>query len=207
MTVPRADDSRAVDDPEPPGNEAGDDPTENGTDAETARVAGWGRIIRGNRAIWITSLIAIVCLVAGLLAGRFLFGAPTAAVPDPGLVTVPVEFGELSNDVTIRADVGYADAVDVSIDTSTLSGAAIVTGAVPEIGTELGALSVALEITGRPVIVLPGDLPAYRTLRMGVSGPDVVQLKQSLAAVGLNAGDPASNVFDQATAEDRKSVV
>lgn len=170
-------------------------------DAETSRVLGWRRIIRGNRAIWIAALIAIVCLVAGLLAGRFLFGAPTAEVPEAGLVTVPVEYGELSNDVTIRADVGYADAVDVSIDTSTVSGAAVVTGAVPEVGAELGALSVALEITGRPVIVLPGELPAYRTLRMGVSGPDVVQLKQALAAVGLNPGDGAIDVFDQATSD------
>jgi len=170
-------------------------------DAETSRVLGWRRIIRGNRAIWIAALIAIVCLVAGLLAGRFLFGAPTAEVPEAGLVTVPVEYGELSNDVTIRADVGYADAVDVSIDTSTVSGAAVVTGAVPEVGAELGALSVALEITGRPVIVLPGELPAYRTLRMGVSGPDVVQLKQALTAVGLNPGDGAIDVFDQATSD------
>lgn len=170
-------------------------------DAELSRVRGWGRIIRGNRTIWIAALVAFGCLAAGLLAGHFLFGPPTADVPDAGLVTVPVEYGELSNDVTVRADVGYADAVDVSIDTSTLSGAAIVTGAVPEVGAELGPLSVALEITGRPVIVLPGDLPAYRTLRMGVSGPDVLQLKQALVTVGLNPGDTASNVFDQATAD------
>ena len=31
---------------------------------------------------------------------------------------------------------------------------------------------------GRPVIVLPGDLPVYRTLRVGVSGPDVIQLNR-----------------------------
>lgn len=167
--------------------------------ADTSRVSGWRRVLRGNRTLWIVALCAVVSLVAGLLVGRFLI-APAAAAeaPKPGLVTVPVEFGPLSNDVTLRADVGYADAVDVKIDTST--GKSIVTGAVPEVGATLTPLSVALEVSGRPVIVLPGELPAYRTMRVGVSGPDVLQLKQALVAVGINPGDAGSNIFDEATA-------
>ena len=62
--------------------------------------------------------------------------------------------------MTVRGEIAYADAVEVRVDTSTLSGPAVVTGQVPDEGTELSALSVALEIAGRPVIVLPGDLPA-----------------------------------------------
>src|SRR5690606_39783692 len=117
---------------------------------------------------------------AGLLIGLCIAAAGAGEAPEPGLVTVPVECGPLSNDVTLRADVGYADAVDVTVDTASLDGAAIVTGQVPEQGAELAALSVALEVAGRPIIVLPGELPAYRTLRVGVSGPDVLQLKQAL---------------------------
>ncbi len=170
---------------------------------DTSRVSGWGRVLRGNRTLWIVALGAVVCLVAGLLVGRFLLSpdASSADAPEPGLVTAPVEFGPLSNDVTLRADVGYADAVDVKIDTSTLTGGAVVTGKTPEVGATLEPLSVALEIVGRPVIVLPGELPAYRTLRFGVSGPDVLQLKQALASVGIGAGDVNSHMFDQATAE------
>lgn len=169
-----------------------------------AFLRGWGRVFRGNRPLWITSAIAVASLVIGLLVGTFVVSPVEAAsradAPEPGLITVPVEFGELSNDVTIRADVGYADAVEVTIDTATLSGPAVVTGQVPEVGTELNALSIALEVAGRPVIVLPGDLPAYRSLRFGVSGPDVVQLKNALRSVGIDGGDPASNVFDAQTA-------
>lgn len=171
--------------------------------ADTSRVAGWGRIFRGNRTLWIVAAVAAVSLVAGLLVGTFVISGADARreAPEPGLVTVPVEFGELTNDVTIRADVGYADAVDVTLDTSSVGGPAIVTGQVPAVGAQLAPLSIALEITGRPVIVLPGELPAYRTLRFGVSGPDVTQLKQALAAVGIDPGDAGSNVFDQATAD------
>lgn len=162
------------------------------------------RVFNGNRALWIVAAIAVVSLVAGLLVGRFIVSPAEAAAhaepPEPGLITVPVELGELSNDVTIRGEVGYADAADITLDTSSLPGPAIVTGRVPEAGAELGPLSIALEIAGRPVIVLPGDLPAYRTIRFGMAGPDVVQYKQAMAAVGIDAGDAASDVFDAAAA-------
>lgn len=174
-----------------------------GADVDTSRVSGWGRVLRGNRTLWIVALSAVVCLVVGLLVGRFLLSpdASSADAPEPGLVTTPVEFGPLSNDVTLRADVGYADAVEVKLDTSAFSGAAVVTGQVPEVGATLSPLSIALEVVGRPVIVLPGELPSYRTLRFGVSGPDVLQLKQALTSVGIGVGDVNSNVFDQATAD------
>ncbi|RJT96653.1 hypothetical protein D6T65_16025 [Arthrobacter frigidicola] len=156
-------------------------------------------VFRRNRTLWIVAASAVLSLVAGLLLGRFLVSpadaAATAKPPAAGLVTVPVEFGRLSNDVTIRGEVAYADPVEVRIDTSSVSGAAVVTGQVPEVGAELKALSIALEVTGRPVIVLPGELPAYRTLQVGVSGPDVVQFKTAVRSIGLDAGDPADPLF------------
>ncbi|KAA9085289.1 efflux RND transporter periplasmic adaptor subunit [Microbacterium radiodurans] len=163
----------------------------------------WRAVVSRNRALWITAGIAVLALVGGLLLGRFVMAPASATADDapaPGLVTVPVAFGPLSNDVTIRSDVGFADPVEVKIDTSAIAGPAVVTGQVPELGAELGPLSVALEVAGRPVITLPGELPAYRTLRFGVSGPDVVQFKEAMRAVGIDAGDPANDVFDEQAA-------
>jgi len=172
--------------------------------APTVKVAGWSRLFRSNRALWIVAAAAAVSLVAGLLVGRFVLSPADAASmsdpPEAGLITVPVEYGVLSNDVTIRGEVGYADAVEVTIDTASLAGPAVVTGNVPEVGATLNALSIALEVAGRPVIVLPGSLPAYRTLAFGMSGPDVVQFKEAMRAVGIDAGDPASDVFDATAA-------
>ncbi|GAB7191450.1 hypothetical protein NUM3379_21570 [Kineococcus sp. NUM-3379] len=154
-------------------------------------------LLRRNRVLLVVAGAAALSLVAGLLLGRFVLGAADEEeVPAPGLITVPVELGELSNDVTIRGEVAYSDSVEVRIDTSAIPGPAVVTGRVPAVGTELTGLSVALEVTGRPVLVLPGQLPAYRTLQVGVSGPDVVQFKQAVRAVGLDAGNPGSDVFD-----------
>ncbi len=165
---------------------------------------GWGRLLQGNRVIWVIAVVAVVSLVAGIALSRFIISpadaASNAAAPEGGLITVPVEFRALSNNVTIRGDANYADSVDVTLETGDIGGPAVVTGQVPEIGASLGAASVALEVVGRPVIVLPGDLPVYRTLRVGVSGPDVLQLKQALQSLGISAGNVSSNVFDSATA-------
>jgi hypothetical protein len=172
------------------------------TGAEPSRRSAWLALLHRNRPLWVTAAVAVVALVAGLLAGRFLVAPDTAGAeaPAPGLVSVPVAFGALSNDVTIRGEIGYADSVEVTVDTSAVAGPAVVTGQVPEVGSELDALEVALEIAGRPVVVLPGELPAYRALRVGVSGPDVVQFKEAVRAVGLDAGDPSDDVFDQTAA-------
>lgn len=164
------------------------------------RSAGPGRLgvaLRRNRSLLVVAGVAVVALGGGLLVGKYAFsGEAEANVPAAGLVTAPVEYGELSNDVTIRGEVAYSDSVEVKIDTSAISGPAVVTGRVPIAGDELTGLSTALEVAGRPVIVLPGELPAYRSLNVGVSGPDVVQFKQALRAVGLDGGNPENDVFD-----------
>jgi len=193
-----------------PGSTTAPDAPDTDTEGDTAAPAasgrwrGWRRVFSSNRALWIIAAAAVLSLVAGLLLGRFVLSPADAASltdpPEAGLITVPVEFGVLSNDVTIRGEVGYADAVEVTIDTASLGGPAVVTGSVPAVGATLGALSIALEVTGRPVIVLPGELPAYRTLVFGMTGPDVSQFKAAMRAVGLDAGDPASPVFDATAA-------
>ena len=165
---------------------------------------GWGRLVQGNRVIWVIAAVAVLSLIAGIALSRFIISpaeaASNAAAPEGGLITVPVEYRALSNNVTIRGSANYADSVDVTIETGDIGGPAVVTGQVPEVGASLDAASIALEVTGRPVIVLPGDLPVYRTLRVGVSGPDVLQLKEALQSMGISAGNVSSNVFDSATA-------
>ena len=62
----------------------------------------------------------------------------------------------LSSDSVARGDALYDDAVSVTLETGDLGGPAVVTGAVPVVGAEVAAGGVILEVTGRPVIVLPG---------------------------------------------------
>ncbi|WP_432544263.1 efflux RND transporter periplasmic adaptor subunit [Kineococcus sp. SYSU DK002] len=174
-----------------------DSPARRGAARRAARPNRWAAVLRRNRVLLVVAAAAVVSLVAGLLLGRFAFGATAEdTVPEPGLVTAPVQLEALSNDVTLRGEVAYSDSVEVRIDASAFSGPAVVTGRVPAVGDPLAGLSIALEVAGRPVIVLPGALPAYRTLQVGVSGPDVVQFKEALRAVGLDGGNPENDVFD-----------
>lgn len=156
------------------------------------------------RTIWILGVTAVISLGAGLGLSKLIVSpseaAANAAPPEAGQITVPVEQRTLSNEVIMRADAIYEDPVQVTIEAGDIGGPAVVTGRVPEVGTELAAGDVALEVTGRPVIVLTGDLPVYRTLRAGVSGPDVLQLKAALAALGIDPGNESSDTYDSATA-------
>lgn len=180
---------------------AGDDAAPERVKPDPA-VAGWRRVLHGNRALWVLAAVAIVSLVAGVALSAVIVSPGQAAAdakpPEPGLITVPVELRTLSNDVTLRGDVVYADSVDVTLEAGDRTGPAVVTGRVPEAGATFGPASVALEVAGRPVIVLPGDLPVYRTLRLGLAGPDVNQLKESLRSLGIDPG--GSETFDAATA-------
>ncbi|WP_034620441.1 peptidoglycan-binding domain-containing protein [Cellulomonas sp. URHE0023] len=157
----------------------------------------------GRRTIVAMAVVAVVCLGAGLLLSRLLTSpgkaAADAAPPVAGPITVPVENRVIANTVVIRGDVGYDDPVTLRVETGDLGGPAVVTGQVPAVDAILQPASVALEVVGRPVIVLPGDLPTYRTLRAGVSGPDVVQLKAALASLGIDAG-ASTDTYDAATA-------
>jgi hypothetical protein len=171
---------------------------------ERSRSSGWGRVFRGNRIVWVLAGTAVGALAIGTGFGAVLVGAEDAGSAsrptEAGLITVPVERRVISNEIVTRGDALFADAVELSVDVSGLDGPAVVTGEVPAVGSTLEAGTVALEIAGRPVIVLPGEVPAYRTMRVGASGSDITQLKAALVALGIDPGDAASPLFDQATA-------
>lgn len=156
------------------------------------------------RTIWIMALTAVLSLGAGLGLSRMITSpadaAANAAPPAAGPITVPVELRSLKNDVVLRGDAVYEDPASVTLETGDIGGAAIVTGQVPEVGATLDSGDVMLEVGGRPVILLTGELPVYRTLRVGVSGPDVLQLKTALNALGIPHGDTLSPAYDAATA-------
>lgn len=124
--------------------------------------------------------------------------AADAKPPTPSLITAAVDQRLLSADVVARGSIDYSDPVPLS-----LSGAIgdkdskpVVT-MVPEVGTELTEGSISLEVSGRPVILLQGELPVYRDLRPGSTGDDVLQLEQALERLGFLTG--ANNTWGDDT--------
>ena len=168
--------------------------------ASTAPKPGW----RGTRLVALLAAVAIVSLLLGIVVMQFIVSpaelAARTAAPEAGPVTAPVEERVIENTVVTRGEVTHAGAVEAQIEVAGMEERPVVTGRVPEAGDELKAGEVALEVAGRPVIVLPGALPAYRDLRVGLRGPDVTELKKALAGFDLWAGDPGTDIYDADTA-------
>lgn len=136
--------------------------------------------------------------VAGSRISSPAEAAANAQPPTPSLITVAVDERLLSADINARGSIDYSDPVSLKLSGSIgEDGAPQVVTMTPEVGTELVEGSVALEVVGRPVFVLEGDLPVYRDLRPGSRGDDVLQLEEALVRLGLMSS--ADEVWDNAT--------
>jgi peptidoglycan hydrolase-like protein with peptidoglycan-binding domain len=156
------------------------------------------------------AIVAVVFLGLGFLLGGLVRSpaelAAETAVPPEGLITAKVEARAITSTVTARADVVFADPVEINPAAPEGVGAPVVTGQVPEVGAEVKAGDVILEVSGSPVFVLPGSFKAYRSMGPGSSGPDVAQLRAALAALGYNAGNAESKDYDKALADAVKAL-
>lgn len=117
--------------------------------------------------------------------------AARTAPPEPSLITVPLELIELSSDVVARGDVRYDTPTTLS-----LSGSfgpdieSLVVTAITQAGDQLKDGSVVMEVSGRPILLLQGDIPMYRALRPGSVGTDVAQLETALNRLGYLEAEP-----------------
>ncbi|WP_169164584.1 hypothetical protein [Cellulomonas taurus] len=163
------------------------------------------RLPRQFRTVAVLALVALAGIGGGMLVSTRIVSpsqaAADAAPPEPQPITVPIGTRVITNEVTARGDGSFAEPQQLTLMTNRASGPSVITGRVPDVGAEVQAGTVLVEVTGRPVIVLPGAIPTYRDLGWGMSGPDVQQLKAALLSLGIDPGDPDSDVYDVQTAE------
>lgn len=154
-------------------------------------------------ALAVIAAVAVLAAGVGWFAGQRIkspadIAAETEA-PEASLITVPVEERELSTSVVIRGQVEFDDVAEIPVNPS-VSGSTIITNVPLAIGEDLIEGAVAIEVAGRPLLVLEGELPVFRPLAPGVEGPDVRQLEEALTRLGYNAGQ-VDEVFDNNTEE------
>jgi len=73
----------------------------------------------------------------------------------------------------------------------------------PAVGEVISQGQVLYRVNDRPVVLLHGSTPAYRTLSVGASGPDVAELNADLVALGYATPSqlsPSSSSLGSATA-------
>ncbi len=139
------------------------------------------------------------CLFAALGYGAALTRADSVASDHPpprGPVTAEVRLRRIASSVVARGDAAFSDRVTVALAPS--APVPVITRVPIPVGGVVEAGDVVVEIAGRPVLMLPGRLPAYRDLGGGDTGPDVAQLEQALAALGYDPGE-VDDVYTAAT--------
>lgn len=138
---------------------------------------------------WIGGLVALVAVAgAGVVIGSRVQSpeqaAANAAAPAASWITAPVEFRVLSQTVITRGDVRPQVATQVGAPSS-VEGTPVLTDAAVAAGDEVVEGARLVEVSGRPVFVMQGEVPVYRSLRPGMSGADVSQLQEAFTRLGF----------------------
>lgn len=163
-------------------------------------------LVRRRRVLLAVVVGCLVCTVAGAGAATFIRSPAQAAAetvaPRPDVLTAPVVRKVLAQSVVTRGKVTASQRVDITaVGAGKDVGRTVVTKVKVRAGQELRAGQVLVEISGRPVVLLQGAVPAYRDLMPGMTGEDVSQLQRALAGVGYPSGGDVPGVFGPGTGQ------
>jgi peptidoglycan hydrolase-like protein with peptidoglycan-binding domain len=142
---------------------------------------------RRRRLVVGIGLVVVVALAAGLTAlviHQSSPGGPTAGDGEPTALATVTRQG-LASRTELSATLGYAGHFTAINQTA---GAAYTW--LPAVGTIVTEGQALYDVDAAPVVLLYGSVPAYRTLSLGVRGPDVRQLNADLVRLGdANSSD------------------
>ncbi|MFE2555121.1 peptidoglycan-binding protein [Streptomyces sp. NPDC059352] len=161
-------------------------------------------LARRRRWVAVVAAGAVVLSGVGIGAAR-LIKSPAQAASEAGpppmdLLVARVEKRVLRDTVIVRGTATAAQTVQVAPVMSVEgAGSPVVTKLPVAVGDRVTAGRVLLEVSGRPVFVLPGRLPVYRDLKPGATGEDVEQLQEALARRGQGTGSDQAGTFGAGT--------
>jgi Putative peptidoglycan binding domain len=153
------------------------------------------------RRRWVAAGTAVVAVGAVAAAASGAFGGPgrpasTDSIPRTSTTTATRQ--PLTSQTQVNATLGNAGSYSVvNQATGTIT-------ALPAAGQVVGDGHTLYQVNGIPVVLLYGNVPAWRALSDGVSGPDVAELNTDLVKLGYATSaelDPGSDVFSLATAD------
>jgi peptidoglycan hydrolase-like protein with peptidoglycan-binding domain len=152
--------------------------------------------MRPSRVLILVLIAAIVAAVAAwLLASQIKSPAEVQAETEPpaaSLITAPVEFIELSDNVITSGTSRFEEPVSVTVAADGVIETA------PERGADIAEGDVAMVANGRPLFVLDGDLPMWRPILPATEGSDVAQLQEALTRLGFDTG-PIDGIYGPLT--------
>jgi len=147
------------------------------------------------RSSAILGVTAAVALIGGGLALVTMRHkpAPVAAIVDPTVATATIERADLSDSRLLPGTLGFGSARTVKG-----SGPGIVTK-LPAVGAKVSRGRQLYRVDDQPVVVLYGATPLFRPLdKPGLTGRDVRELRENLAALGYRRTSTRAEVLDAA---------
>jgi peptidoglycan hydrolase-like protein with peptidoglycan-binding domain len=146
--------------------------------------------------------ISAVTFAAGGLTAPLWVKSPQrlaaeAQPPAPTVLTAAVERRVLRDVLFVRGGIRPGQPHEVTPQ-GVPAGPGIVTAIKVRRGDRIAAGTALVEISGRPLMVLPGAVPAFRDLKPGMVGKDVRQLQDALRILGHRPADP-EGVFGGST--------
>jgi peptidoglycan hydrolase-like protein with peptidoglycan-binding domain len=187
------------------------------SDSGQGRSGHGSRLARRRRVLAWAGIGAALLAVGGLIGASFVKSpaqlAADTAPPAQTVTTDPVVSQILTSSVQMRGVIYPGTEYDVYAQAPSSSSAASASSSTSGTGTTplyISKLDVAAgdtvrngellaEIDGAPLFALTGDVPAWRDLDPGDSGPDVTELQQGLAALGYYDGDDTPGYYGGAT--------
>jgi peptidoglycan hydrolase-like protein with peptidoglycan-binding domain len=145
------------------------------------------------------ALAATVLAALAIIVGASAGGSSDPVSGDPP-ATATVERGRLALQVSASGTLTYASQGD-GTPYSIVNQASGVLTALPSVGDVIECGQAVYRVKGRPVALLCGSTPLYRSLSEGMKGWDVKELNRNLADLGYADGaelDP-SGYFGPAT--------
>ncbi|MFF8832442.1 peptidoglycan-binding protein [Streptomyces sp. NPDC015131] len=144
----------------------------------------------------VVAVAVIVLAAGGGTAAVTAFGAPERdSAPDrPAAASATVQRGDLRDSSRQTGTLGYAK--ERRINAGAQGTVTWIAGA----GASVGRDGRLYELDGRPVRLMYGTGPMYRTLKPGDEGRDVRQLEENLRDLGFGAGLSVDEEYTEATA-------
>ncbi|MGW2397717.1 peptidoglycan-binding protein [Kitasatospora sp. NPDC001664] len=159
---------------------------------------------RRQRVVLVVAVVSAVLSTGGLAATTLVKSpaerAARTAPPPRTLLTVPAVSRVLNPSVTARASVyppTRYDVVPTAASTEVIQ--LFLSKAGARAGDTVTGGRLLAEVSGQPVYVLRGAVPAYRDLKPGSSGPDVVELQEALGELGHSTGSDEKGTFGPGT--------
>lgn len=143
-----------------------------------------GRLGRRRALLAVALAVAVAAGAAVALAGGSEDGASGGSYGGASAEgSGKVERRTLAEQLTVGGTIGYAG------ESTVLARLTGTVTALPAVGDRIERGEQLYALAGEPVLLMYGEVPAYRELAEGVEdGPDVEQLEQNLAALGYEPG-------------------